>query len=647
LPNLPADLQVYRDALAKLYERLDGIVEPKTIDEWVLQFKPEHRRWALRLASSFSYFSQEDIARWSKQLYARIESHGIKNPCFVGFGQAGKSGSLVAYHFCKANELSTKAFVSFENIGKRYQGHDAIVLLDDFLGMGDQAVSWWTNNLSDLQDAPPIYYLVLVGFEKGKHLVESITGATVEVAHSLTEMDQAFFPARVFEDFYESRSARDVFHSYGEQIEPEWPLGYGGNEALVAFVHNTPNNTLPVFWSKNKNWIPLFQRHESKRAKSKCSVVAGSNATAKHLLAYSNYLKKHEAVFSWECPDGKAAFDSLNSRQAIALLNVDHSQLYALTDLGLSAGVASGLKRVVDLAGFCALNASTVWTAIEASSGLLNLDLPNVEVHRLKGRLVVLDWSDTLVDEYDLDEAICSAIPRSRRGAKDNDREALRFRELLADLEQKESHRWYDYVYLGRKFGKTAKDLADLHETHSHLLRPLCDVKSLVGSLRRNGFKVALSTNCTSRVLEWRAKLLGLRLDSLFEHVVTSDITANVRDKGGNLDYLLEKASVAPSETIVVGDSFSKDILPAKVRGAHTVWLRSSVARKRSYWGTPELPISPKVYEPARAAIEGRAADCMILNIVHLLNILDVPLSKNVECNIDAKPTAMVRRRKS
>ena len=45
---------------------------------------------------------------------------------------------------------------------------------------------------------------------------------------------------------------------YGEQ----WgdPLGYNDCQMLLGFHHNTPNNTLPIFW-REKNWTPIFKRY--------------------------------------------------------------------------------------------------------------------------------------------------------------------------------------------------------------------------------------------------------------------------------------------------------------------------------------------------------------------------------------------------
>jgi hypothetical protein len=37
-------------------------------------------------------------------------------------------------------------------------------------------------------------------------------------------------------------------------------LGYGGIGGLLVFDHNTPNTTLPLLWSSERGWLPLFPR---------------------------------------------------------------------------------------------------------------------------------------------------------------------------------------------------------------------------------------------------------------------------------------------------------------------------------------------------------------------------------------------------
>ena len=50
---------------------------------------------------------------------------------------------------------------------------------------------------------------------------------------------------------------------YGNKLTKGYPLGYGGCQLLLGFSHNTPNNTLPIFWCDN-NWTPFFKRYNKK-----------------------------------------------------------------------------------------------------------------------------------------------------------------------------------------------------------------------------------------------------------------------------------------------------------------------------------------------------------------------------------------------
>ena len=58
--------------------------------------------------------------------------------------------------------------------------------------------------------------------------------------------------------------ARDLCLRCGEQLVPSHPLGYRDGQLLLGFSHNTPDNTLPVFWYEERdgpNWRPMFRRY--------------------------------------------------------------------------------------------------------------------------------------------------------------------------------------------------------------------------------------------------------------------------------------------------------------------------------------------------------------------------------------------------
>jgi putative hydrolase of the HAD superfamily len=112
----------------------------------------------------------------------------------------------------------------------------------------------------------------------------------------------------------------------------------------------------------------------------------------------------------------------------------------------------------------------------------------------------------------------------------------------------------------------------------------------------------------TERILQRNALLLG-RLKDRYRLGVVSNFYGNVEvlcDEAGLSDHLdvildstciglskpdpgifllaLERMKVEPAETIFVGDSFERDIMPARALGMKTVWLKGP---------NPRLPENP------------------------------------------------------
>lgn len=634
MAELPGDLRFYRDSLKELYLKFENILSPNRINIWIMQFEPEHREIAILVAQKLAYFGQEDVSRFCTKLYGRLPQLGIQRPCFAGFGRAAESGPFVGYWFRKANRLAQTLFLSFEEVHKfDPRKHDALVLLDDFVGTGVQAVDLWKkiSTTFELRKKPCMAYLGLVGFREAKELVAQDTDMRVELAHELTDVDRASFH-HTFGDSFKTKAAIKTLAEYGRRLEPRYPLGYNDTAALVAFFYDTPNNTLPVVWSGENGWVPLFQRHASRssvagRKNNLHPPDVGKNVSGEDTLAlhnaYAQYLKRHEAVFDCEAPQYKSFFDHLNSKALVAAVKLESRILYALPRLAVAAGLAAGRNSTISLSAFSNLPTNAISASVKEHPHTFEADGPRISLRKLSGKLVIFDWSDTLVDEYDLDEAICSFIPTAEPSRKKEESgNVLAFRQMLSDLERDSSHLWYDYLFLGRQFAKGSDDLRREHVRNGSKMRPLCEITPLIRAVRKAGFSTALATNCVKPVLGWRAQILGLELKSLFDLVVTSDQVSSVKDKGVHFDYILHQRKIGSSDVIVVGDRFDKDILPAKMRGLQTVWVRSPIQRRRSYSGTPELPTPHSSFELARSSVPGNAADRMIVDIKHFAVLL-------------------------
>ena len=107
----------------------------------------------------------------------------------------------------------------------------------------------------------------VAGFASGVEAVRNWEGGCrVRTAVELSGENMAFSPeAKVFGTEGERKAARKLFKDIGGVLEPKQPLGFEGCEALVAFEHRCPNNTLPVFYRqgveyRGRPWIALFPR---------------------------------------------------------------------------------------------------------------------------------------------------------------------------------------------------------------------------------------------------------------------------------------------------------------------------------------------------------------------------------------------------
>ena len=57
--------------------------------------------------------------------------------------------------------------------------------------------------------------------------------------------------------------SRNDYLQFSEIDEKVNPLGYDNCQLLLSFFHNTPNNSLPIFWFEDEQveWKPMFRRY--------------------------------------------------------------------------------------------------------------------------------------------------------------------------------------------------------------------------------------------------------------------------------------------------------------------------------------------------------------------------------------------------
>ena len=271
---------------------------------------------ALFLLSNFLYFGNRQIRELLKSLYRDLyrypiiegirRSHydtldpkvisdcfqeALGRTLFLGVGNPSESGSHLLYYFRQENGLSKSRFdhtyriferkrlskwrllwnllfrrrdATLGTLVLRYPDIDRYVLLDDFCGSGEQGESYSHEIVEDIKRLKPsatVAYFVLFATSNGIAALRSRTA--FDSVKCVFELDSSFrcFDAksRYFVDppaEISSITAESLCRQYGGQLVPSCPLGYGDCQLLIGFHHNTPDNTLPIFWYVK--WTPFF-----------------------------------------------------------------------------------------------------------------------------------------------------------------------------------------------------------------------------------------------------------------------------------------------------------------------------------------------------------------------------------------------------
>lgn len=202
---------------------------------------------------------------------------------FLGMGNPAESGTHLLYYFRQENSLPKDLFVQehallsgpLTDSSTRVvpDGLKRIVFIDDLCGSGQQAIDYSASLLQDISVVAAregrtidFHYLVLFATETGLRRVKDETSFTRAGAVSrLDETYMTFGPeSRVFRNpplGISKTISEAIATAYGLRLWPDFPLGFGNRQLLLALHHNVPDNTLPIIWQDNvPGWHPAFPR---------------------------------------------------------------------------------------------------------------------------------------------------------------------------------------------------------------------------------------------------------------------------------------------------------------------------------------------------------------------------------------------------
>jgi hypothetical protein len=163
---------------------------------------------------------------------------------------------------CKVQRTYLKSEIADRRI-KRY------VFIDDFCGSGSQAKGYLKQVVENIKFQDPdieVNYLMLFGTETGIDVVRNLN--VFNIVESVFIIDETFKAFSKESRYYKISPdekidrifSKDTAVKYGTNLS-SLPLGWGNCELLLGLYHNTPDNSLPIFWSELNGWKAIFKRH--------------------------------------------------------------------------------------------------------------------------------------------------------------------------------------------------------------------------------------------------------------------------------------------------------------------------------------------------------------------------------------------------
>jgi hypothetical protein len=209
---------------------------------------------------------------------------------FLGVGNPSESGVHLLYYFRQQCGLSKQNFINTSDIFQTSKVDELdrvgnprsylkseiknsdikrYIFIDDFCGSGSQATTYLKTIVENMKFENPkleIKYLMLFSTAHGLEEVRKIKAFdSVEAVFTLDDSFKTFsensryFKVPIDKDI-DKNFAKTTAQKYGSGLFTP-SLGYGDCQLLFGLFHNTPDNSLPIFWSEHNNWQAIFKRY--------------------------------------------------------------------------------------------------------------------------------------------------------------------------------------------------------------------------------------------------------------------------------------------------------------------------------------------------------------------------------------------------
>ena len=212
------------------------------------------RQYALRQIQETKAGSSRNVEAVYQKMIDRTRFLPVERP--------SKSGHLVAYYLRTENNIPPENFVSLKEANQ--EKSDFLCLVDDVSLTGQEASAFLTKLKKGKHSS--YFLLVMIATSEAVNLLAHHNVKVVAPIVLHTDELKLGSRSTVMMDFddevgvvFSKLDLERFLRTYGEQVLPGDPLGYGGLALLFGFAYNVPDNTLPIVWQK-VDWSPIFER---------------------------------------------------------------------------------------------------------------------------------------------------------------------------------------------------------------------------------------------------------------------------------------------------------------------------------------------------------------------------------------------------
>ncbi|MEW8522568.1 MAG: hypothetical protein AB2552_05900 [Candidatus Thiodiazotropha endolucinida] len=267
-------------------------VSKDTINDWLSNFNGEvfikeyEEKLALWLLSNFVFYNEQEVSHLCRTIYREyLHSRLIdvttgsidkrldniySTSMYSSLGTQGESGSMILYLFRTANGIGKRDIIS--NPSTIRTNTESVIFIDDVTLSTYKDSQAWQYLKKEIKKYSnySIYLLTLIASDNAINFLKS-KRINVLNAITLTNENKAFhYSSNVFNLNGDHKdNAKKFAEYYGKKCNPDDPLGHSNGQYLFGFYFNIPDNTLPIIWSKNNNWKPIFERRHKNYGKTK------------------------------------------------------------------------------------------------------------------------------------------------------------------------------------------------------------------------------------------------------------------------------------------------------------------------------------------------------------------------------------------